>query len=289
MATGFGIDPTLNGSGVPTSGTSSKDIRNISAGLYSPGIISGAKITTSASAMSYTVGGGVIAIPIASGETVLAPVPYTVVPTAVAPTSGSRIDIIYADQGMPAIDGHSNVQVKVGTVLPARSVELGRRIITANIKNTNASTKTGSINYSIPYGASLGVLYQYRDTRNGIINHSRTQIQTKSVYLPTDRQVRLTIVSAMSSRDAGAWDVSKYCSTAYDVMVDGKYRSHFQTGGLDKAWQTFHFSDIYTLSAGSHTIKYEMLRQNGPGYPVAHYGSGWGGTLWTLEDIGPVK
>lgn len=289
MATGFGIDPTLNGSGVPTSGTSSKDIRNISAGLYSPGIITGAAVLTSASAMSYSTTAGVVAIPIATGETVLAPVPATVVPTAAAPSSGTRIDIIYATQSMPTIDGNSNVVVRVGTSLPARSVELGRRIITANILNTNSATKTGEIDYSIPYGASLGILHQYRDTRNGIINHARTIVNSKSIYLPTDRQVKLSIISSMSSRDAGRWEVAKYCSVSYDVAVDGKYRSHFGSGGLDQAWQTFHFSDIYTLSAGTHIFRFEMLRRDGPGYPYAHYGAGWGGTLWTIEDLSPVK
>lgn len=289
MTTGFGIDPTLTEEGVVTSGTSSKDIRNITAGLYSPGVISGALVTTSASSMQYTVSAGVAAFPIAVGETVLGAVPATVVSTSAAPVSGQRIDIIYAQQGLPTVDGHSNINVRVGTSLPARSVELGRRIILPSSTNTNASQKTGDVTYAIPYGASMGIIHQYRDTRNGIINHARTVVNTANIFLPTDRMVRISLLSAMSSLNANRWDASKYCSTGYDVWVDTMYRSHFQTTGLDKVWSTFQFSDIYTLLAGQHTIRFEMVRGDGPGSPVAHHGSGWPGSLWTLEDIGPAK
>lgn len=289
MATGFGIDPTLNADGVPTSGTTSRDIRNITAGLFTPGVISGAKVSTSASAMTYTVSAGVIAVPITSAEVVLAPVPAVTVATAAAPTSGTRTDIIYAMQGMPTIDGHSNVQVKVGTSLPARAVELGRRSVGANIRNTNAAIKTGDVNYSVPYGASMGIIFEHRDARNGIINHARTTVHTRTINLPTDRTVKFNITSAMSARNSSAWDASQYCTTVYEIIVDGKAISRFSTGGLDKTLQTFTFQDSHVLRAGTHTISYAMWRGVGPGYPVAHYGSGWPGTLYTLEDIGPVK
>lgn len=289
MATGFGIDPTLNSSGIPTSGTTSKDIRNITAGIYTPGVISGAKVSTSASAMTYSVSAGVIAVPITSTEVVLAPVPATTIPTAIAPTSGTRTDVIYADQGIPSIDGHSNIQIKVGTSLPARSVELGRRSVGANIKNTNAAIKTGNIDYSVPYGASMGIIFEFRDTRNGIINHARSVVHTRTINLPTDRTVRLSMTSAMNSRNASAWEVAKYCTVAYEVKIDGATVSKFNTGGLERAIQTFTFQDTYVLRAGTHTVRFDMFRGSGAGYPVAHYGGGLPGTVYTLEDIGPVK
>lgn len=287
MVTGFGIDPILDTAGLPTSGTSSADIRNITAGLFTPGVISGAKVSTSASTMQYIVSAGVIAVKIAEEEVVLAPVKASTVSTT-APASGSRTDIIYAQQSVASVEGSVEVVVRVGTTLPARSVMLGSRVVKAGILNTNASIVTGNITYSVPYGASMGILHQYRDPRNGIINHSRTVVNTKSLTLPTDRLIRVSIGSNMSARDAGRWDASKACTVGYDVMIDGAYRSHFGTPTLDKSWGTYSFSDVYALSQGTHTFKFEMLRSDGPGFPVAHYGSGWQGTLWTVEDIGPV-
>lgn len=289
MTTGFGIDPTKDSSGNITSGTSSKDIRNISAGLYSPGVISGGVVTTSASAMTYTVSAGVAAFPIATNETVLGPIPAITIPAATAPTSGTRTDIIYATQGMPTIDGHSNVIVQVGSTLPARSVLLDQRIIGANIKNTNSATKTGSVDYSIPYGASLGILKQHRSGVDVDLGGVVT-VTSQSFSVPTDRLVRVSLLTCMTSKGTSGYGTpANYCEAGFYILINGVRQWTWSTPALSHAAANYYFADYYPFPRGTHTVSYQRLRMSGSGTPRQIYSGGKPGTLLTIEDIGPQK
>src|SRR4029453_13484136 len=179
MASGFGVDASADG----TSGTSSSDIRKIFGGLYSPGIISGCTITTSASTMQFTIAAGVVAIRPATGETILAPLAQQTITTSSAPATGTRTDILYVQQRYPSIEGDANLVFGVSTVLPARAVAIKKFIISAGQTNTNAAVATGGVDYSIPYGASLGQLWKYQDTTNAAYPNALTAKGNGTIYL----------------------------------------------------------------------------------------------------------
>lgn len=277
MTSGFGVDEASDGN----SGTQSSDIRKIFGGLYSPGIISGCTISTSPSVMSYTVAAGVVAIKTATGETILAPVPATTVNTAAAPATGSRTDIIYVQQRYPSIEGDANIAIGVATTLPARAVALKKYIVSAGNANTNAAVWTGGVDYSIPFGASLGILHQHRNTDNSWFT-TAAAFGTASIYLPTDRLLRVSILTSVSAADAG------YCEGAFDFKLDGVKKWKWNTTSLGQAWATYYWSDTIVVSAGNHTVSYDRYRSGGTGNPWHHYSAGDApGTLFTVEDVGP--
>lgn len=269
MTTGWGIDPLKSG-GVVTAGTTSADFRQIQGGLYSPGLISGGKITRSGSALTYTVSAGVAAFPIVTGtnpQTVLGPVPGVTVNTT-APSSGTRTDIIYAQQRQVSIEGDPNIVVAVGTSLPARAVMLDSYIVSSSNTNTNASVKTGNITYSIPYGASLGRLVNITSMFNTTFNTAAAStVGTGTFFLPTDRMVQVSLTVSVSANGAVGFSNTAYCEAGYDVYFDNVKIYSWTTMGLHQAWQEVYWMDYVQFSAGSHTIKVDQYRAQGPGTP----------------------
>src|SRR5215217_2900790 len=159
MAVGFGVDK--NASNI---GTTSSDIRKINGGLYTPGIISGCTVSVVGS--NYVVTSGVMAVKITTDEIVLAPVPAKTIPI---PTIGTRTDIVYAKQRMPSTDGGLNdvlVDVDTTGTLPSRSVLLKKY----SVSSGNTPTINGSVDYSILYGANLGVLHKWQNTFSGLLS-----------------------------------------------------------------------------------------------------------------------
>jgi hypothetical protein len=252
MTTGWGIDPLKSG-GVVTAGTTSADFRQIQGGLYSPGLISGGKITRSGSALTYTVSAGVAAFPIVN---------------TTAPSSGTRTDIIYAQQRQVSIEGDPNIVVAVGTSLPARAVMLDSYIVSSSNTNTNASVKTGNITYSIPYGASLGRLVNITSMFNTTFNTAAAStVGTGTFFLPTDRMVQFSLTVSVSANGAVGFSNTAYCEAGYDVYFDNVKIYSWTTMGLHQAWQEVYWMDYVQFSAGSHTIKVDQYRAQGPGTP----------------------
>lgn len=294
MATGFGVDPKSDG----TSGTSSADIRKIFGGIYTPGIISGATVTTSGSAMQYTVSSGVVSIRPSSGESILAPVAAATINTAAAPATGTRTDTIYAQQRYATIEGDANVIVDVTSgALPARSIVLKKYIVSAGQTNTNAAVRTGGVDYSIPYGASLGGLHYAKYTAMGMggnLPNSLTRVCSGSFYLPTDRRVIFKVRAVISARDAVGFDNSKYCEYGFLPNIDGGDILIFSTTGLHQAVQNTYFECEMDVLAGTHTTNLGMLRMVGPGTARGWQGTdalgfGRNGIEFSVEDLGPVK
>lgn len=283
MATSWGIDPLKDVNGQITIGTTADDFRQIQGGLYSPGLISGGVVTRSASAMTYTVSAGVAAFPIVTSgapQTVLGPIPAATLTTTAA-SSGTRLDIIYAQQRLVSVEGDPNIVVAIGTSLPARAVLLNAFIVTTTTTNTLSATQSANIAYSIPYGASLGLLADKRSTFAGNFTVSANDI-TGSFYLPTDRLIRISVMATFSAYQAIKFDNTKYCEAGYDVYIDELKRFAWTTEGLHQAWSENHWSDTFTLQAGTHTYRTVRYRAQSPGTPVAR------GCHFTIEDIGPV-
>ncbi len=291
MTTSWGIDPLKSG-GVVTAGTTAADFRQIQGGLYSPGLISGGKITRSASALSYTISAGVAAFPIVTGtnpQTVLGPIPAITVNTT-APSSGSRTDIIYAQQRTIATDGDPNIIIGVGTSLPARAVMLDSYIISSTNTNTNATVKTGNIAYSIPYGASLGRLVNITSMFNTTFNISAAvTLASGSFFLPTDRLVQVSLNASLSANAAIGFDNSKYCEAGYDVYFDNVKVYSWTTMGLHQAWQEINWLDYAQFTAGAHTVRVDQYRAQGPGTPRGRAVSAQAPyAKLIILDIGPV-
>lgn len=285
MTSGFGVEETVTG-GIVTSGTTAQDIRLILGALYTPGIVSGAAVYTSSSAMTYRVSAGVVVIEMAAYQNVVAPVPeftYTAQPNN---TAATRVDRVYVKQNTPETEGNSNVVIGVGPTIPARAVEIWSYNVPAGATTTSAALSTADRKYSIPYGSSKGVLYQYRYTANTtVINNTR--ILTTSLSVPTDRQVRLMATVCVSSQNAQNFDAADYCEMGIYPIIDGAFSAGWRTPGLHQAWAQYQFEDLIYLNAGRHTISVDIRRIIGPGSPLLHYAAGvHSGLLFTITDEG---
>lgn len=286
MAVSWGIDPLKDVNGNVTIGTTAIDYRKIQGALYSPGLISGGVVTRSASALTYTVSDGVAAFPIVTGsspQTALGPIPAGTL-TTTAPSSGTRVDMVYATQRTVAVEGDPSVVLGYGTTLPAKSVLLDAFIVSSTNTNTNAAVRQANIAYSIPYGASLGLLVDRVSTFQGIIASSAPDL-SGSFYLPTDRLLRVSVMASLNSNGAVKFDNTKYCEAGYNLNFDGVNKFSWTSVGLHQAWAEMYWSGTLTLPAGSHT--YQTIRF--PAYVGAGLGTPYVRTSkLQIEDIGPV-
>lgn len=289
MTTGFGVDRASNGSG-----TSAVDIRKIQGGLYTPGVISGCLVTTSPSGMQYSITAGVVAIRAATNEIILAPVNATTITTSPA---SSRTDIVYVKQRYPNIagEGDSEVVVGVGTTLPDRAVEIRRYNLSAGQTNTNQATVSGNVSYSIPYGATLGRLHYYQHTLTGLGGSlpGFTRYGHGSFYLPTDRLLRFKLTAVMASSGAAGFDNSRFCEYGFIPNLNGADFVLWSSGGLHQAWQTHYFEATINAPQGLNLVNCIFTKLQGPGTPVAFYGTGGDGygrrgIEFIVEDIGPT-
>lgn len=298
MSVGWGADSTVSG-GTVTSGTTASDVRKVWGALYTPGIVEGCNITRSGSAMTYSVSSGVVAVKTGTKEAVMAPVEATTVNAAAAPVSGSRVDLIYAEQRLPAA-GDSTVQAKVAAfadnsavVVPPNSVELRRYQVSAGQTNTNAAVQVGGVNYSIPYGASLGVLHEWQNTYTGPLSIPVIREGNGYIDLPTDRRVRFSLNAVLFVSGANGFDNSKYTEHFFLPNVDGNDMVIWTTPGLHQAWGTYNWEYYLNLSAGRHPVNLGSGRMVGPGQASTHYGldsNGFGrsGIHFLVEDAGPI-
>ena len=303
MTVGWGVDATVTNN-VVTSGTTAADVRKVWGALYTPGVVNGCTITRSGSAMTYTVASGVVAISPTVGEVIMAPVQGAPVPTTVAPGTGTRVDVVYAVQRQPA-SGDSNVALEVKSfateadiVPPAASQELGRFLVSAGQTNTNAATVIGDVKYSIPYGGTLGVIHYWQNKYDGDLTNGFGRLGHGTYNLPTDRLVRYTYRTTLSSRGAIGFDNSKYVEYGFLFNNDriggsGDFVIH-TTPGLHQAWATYEFNSLIVLPSGPNTFSLAETRIVGPGTAWQHYGSdgsGYGrrGGEFIIEDLGPAN
>jgi hypothetical protein len=294
MATSWGIDPLKDGSGNVTIGTTAADFRQIQGGLYSPGVISGGVVTRSSSAMTYTVSGGVAAYPIITSgvpQTVLGPIPSGVLTTTAA-TSGTRVDIVYAQQRTVAVEGDPNIIIAIGTSLPERAVMLDSFIVSTTTTNTESLAATADIKYSIPYGAPRGTpWFSQRSTFNGTFNATKTRAANGVFYMPSDRNVTFNLSTSLNSSGAVGFDNSKYCEAAFALYIDNVWRFTWTTGGLHQAMQDYNWEESGILLEGSHTVWVDRWKSAGgtSALPYQRYGTGNLGLLFEIRDVGPTS
>lgn len=295
MSTGLGInympDPNKTGNFI---GRSPLDERKINAALRTKGVLSGAGITLSASAMTYAVAEGVVQMSRGAADgAVIAYVPAKTL-TVAATTGSPRIDIIYAYQNdFEQGDADNLVQygVKQGTptsspsapTLAAGQQEVARFLVPANTSKSNGASKTGSTMYSIPYGGTLGVLHTWTDQANGLAYQNLMRLGNGTIYLPTDRLVEFQLMPTIST------NVDNYDGTCcYRIILDGKILVSFEIMYREH-WETRFLSLPYTVSAGQHTVAYERYKRSGSDF-YHHYGAQNGesylGTIFQVVDRG---
>lgn len=292
MATSWGIDPLKDIDGIVTIGTTADDFRQIQGGLYSAGLISGGVITTSASALTYTVAPGVAAFPIVTTgapQTVLGPIPAATLTTTAAAAGTTRVDIVYAQQRLVSVEGDPNIVVAIGTSLPARAVLLDSFIVTPTTTNTSTATRNADIKYSIPYGAPRGTpWFSARSTFNGTFNDTHVAAAAGTFYLPSDRMVSFNLSTSLNSSGAVKFDNTKYCEAAYAVYLDNVWKFTWTTQGLHQAMADYNWEERLTVPSGSHVVRVDRFRSAGPGTPFQRYGQGNLGLLFEVRDVGPV-
>jgi hypothetical protein len=286
MTAGFGVDKGADGSG-----TNSSDIRKISGGLYTPGIISGCDIVLDPTVMKYTVKPGVIAIRTAADEIILAPVAETSVIVANGPEIGTRNDIVYVQQRYPSIEGDANIVVGVGSTVPPRALRLRSFTVPAGASKSNLAVANDSVDYSIPYGANGAALHFWTDTSNGAAITGGTSGGVGTFYLPTDRKILISLNACLSSNGTvGGWDNSSFTVARYAPYLDGARVCTWLTPGLTINKSTYQFEQYVNVSAGEHTIYLGFDREVGPGFPVRHYSGAdkWPGTNFVVRDAGVI-
>lgn len=228
MATGFGVD-----------GTSTEDIQRITNALYTPGVISGAIVIPSTTGLTYSVSQGVICIEMAPGLNVLAPVPSGTVPA----TAGGT-DTIYASH---TADNDVLPQVVSNGTPPTGSVVLDRFIVPAGATKASSASRTGNVDYSIPYGTNGHSLWYYSYSHNGSLSEINLTT-TGKFFVPTDRVVD---VSCLGTFDTVGGEGSVY----FNVEFDGVTVTNMGTGKLSNWYTTHYLLDTLSVDAGEHTVR----------------------------------
>lgn len=257
MATGFGIGPDAQGNG-----TTPDDIQVITAAEYAnPGILAGCEVTGT-TGMSYQIKPGAVVIALAKDRYVKAPVAPQTIPTEPAPTVGSRTDVIYIKQNLTGSDGNNAVVAGVGRSAPANSIEIGRYTIGAGATSTAQGTRVGDTKYARPIGGRMGTLYGYVDTDGAVHEAGVIKRGAGSFYLPTDREVEVSLQSCVSTDIAAAMngDPIPGGSVLYKIYVDDVVQRSFERA-FSAVWDVKHFEFGMLLNAGRHTIHYTVERR----------------------------
>lgn len=306
MATGIGInrmaDPNNEGQYL---GRTPLDDRLINAGLRTDGVLKWAGITPSTTGLSYTIADGfIVQVPMGSGNgSVLgAPAGQTITTyddgTSLVGTSGTpRIDTIYVRQ-FDAEQGDDNVDLTflvakgtpatnpVAPTLPARSLAIQQMLYPANATVASAATVNNARKYSIPYGGTLGVLFNHVDTGIGDSTSSWVTSGSGKITVPTDRLIRLEMILT------GIW-VNPVTANGIvqgtvngQILIDGA-SVLFQEWNLSPQAQSHYCALPIKITAGTHTVAFQI--KDGVSRFKRYYGSGtWPGQVVTISDEGVV-
>ena len=296
MTTGLGIAPTAAGVG-----TDALTLRKIQDALYNPGVITGLAVTQT-SGLTLKVAEGVAAVSRGAADgLVLAYAAATTVTTTAGPASGSRIDRVWIRQHDPNQGDADNV-VEVGVTqgtaatspaapsIPTGALELARFTVPAGMTATTSATRTGSVDYAIPYGGTLGLLIDYTDTDNGVTHGSGAYtVLSSSFYVPTDRVVTAKIITTCMSCDQDGKHGTTPASLYQELLVDGSRIIAWEQDLPIQIAGSRMFEWSFKVQAGTHTLKYTQDRGVGNAYMHYYAANKWAGTRVQLLDEGVSK
>lgn len=257
LGTGFGVEPTKDGSGNITSGTSSKDMRWIISGMYNQGILRDCFITTSTSGLTYTIGPGSVVNSIGPAEPraehVMMPV-YGGNITTTAGGASARTDYIYVKQNLTTVEGNSDIVYGVTSVKPStydQRLVIATFDVPANMTKTSQATMQVERNYATPISIGGKYLVAKHDPFNDLMKNRELNDLGATFSLHTARLIRCDFTVTIDS-DVGAGVNEALQSMVY---VNGTKMATFSTGRIDQSWtQTISNSFLLTLPAGRHNI-----------------------------------
>jgi hypothetical protein len=285
MATGLGVPHVVTPQG-PV-GTTPEDMQRIIAAEYSTaGIIDGCDVSGTAT-MEYRVSAGAVVLSTGTDMAIKIPVVATTLPAAAAPATGTRTDLIYVRQLFPteaSPDNTAFVGVTSGA-LPANSVLLDQRVVPAGATATTATTSVANRKFARPVGGSLGRLHLAVDTGGTVFRPtSKVTRGAGRMYVPTDRDVELTMISTVAMCDADGRTPDQYwfSSVLYKFYVDNQLVRSWERS-ISRLWDSHQYSFIHAMSEGEHTVHYTVEGQWFPAdaNPIYKY--------WTVRHGGTDK
>ena len=307
MATALGVQPDSNGNGV----TPEVHRQIIAAQWHNTGVIDGLGVS-GRSDLRYNVAAGVAVCSKgdADGKTLAYWPGGQTAAVSAGDAANPRIDLVWITAHNPK-EGDADNQVVVGVTqgtpaanpvaptLPAGCTLLRSMRVPANATATSSATQVDSINYAIPYGASLGKLGENWDRRDFTGDSTAKKYwyeQPITFTLPTDRLVEFQFkVNYSSAAATSGEDTSHRSEWAVGFQLDGKDLDHSCANFVSfGAWETHETSYITTVPAGTHTARLRTWLQNG-GAPAFHYNPStdnkdawWCGRRFIIWDRGAV-
>ncbi|RBQ00072.1 hypothetical protein [Bifidobacterium xylocopae] len=213
-----------------------------------------------------------------------------------------RIDLVYLLADTSA-GGQVSLHVAQGVpaaspsppALPAGGLRLRDLSVPAGASSTQSATPVGSVDYAIPYGASLGRLGIYEDKRS--LDAVGTEVRRwypeydTAFYVPTDRLIELVYDTDVICR-GGSW-----LSWASTFQLDGQDvpNSSMETEASSRVSAHQHNSRILEVSQGNHVARVKHGMAAGEGHPYFHYGMQpengltYPGRTLQVWDRGPAK
>lgn len=304
MATALGVQPDSNGNGV----TPEVHRQIIAAQWHNTGIIDGLGVS-GRSDLRYNVAAGVAVCSKgdADGKTLAYWPGGQTAASETGDASNPRIDLVWITAHNPkAGDADNSVVVGVtqGTPaanpvapkLPAGCTLLRSMRVPANATATSSATPVDSINYAIPYGASLGLLaYDDQSKINGVVNDGGKLVphllNRRTITLPTDRLVELDWSGCVSDGYTGQGN--NWISLMHWFKVDGNDIPYAAVElHVQFTWEQFQHRHVMTLAAGTHTIESWYEWRNGNWEVNWHYGDngnchgGYPGSILAVWDRG---
>lgn len=242
--------------------------------------------------MTYAFNSGVIIIPTGAQRAIAVPVDGGTVPTAAAPSSGTRTDYIYVGQ-----DG----AVKVGTSQPEDTALLDKRTVPAGITATTATTSLlGNRKYAPLFGSSMGRLAYWSQSDADLTKQTdaRKRMCALTFTIDSDRRVDMGLqVSYEMARNANSGpDVGKTASFLWEIWIDGVHRRSVEIA-VESFADTKQNRVTWDMLAGTHTVElYRTRRLIGTSdptndFPVYRHGGAhkWPATSLTIVDIGGIE
>ena len=268
MSTALGVSPDKDGNGV----TPVTHRRIIASQWHNTGVIDGLAVT-GGNDLAYHVAAGVAVCQRtqADGKTLAYWAGGATKTVAAGDASNPRIDRVWIQSHDQTDLGDADSQVTIGVTqgtaaaspvapaAPAGVTTLALMRMPAGATRTSAATQTGSTDWAIPYGATLGLLGEDKNTYTGLSNDKGTKVphlkNTVTIRVPTDRIVELEWKGCASDAKSGVTG-GDYISLMDWFEVDGTpVDGSAAEFDLNVTWQQLHHTHILKLTKGTHTVR----------------------------------